>query len=82
MRDNAASTDVLFTGRARAAASMSAAENMRSYAQIARAYADNTRARATVMDSLYTGLTETPQQPVDTLLAEQASAACQPRTLR
>jgi hypothetical protein len=55
---------------------------MRSYAQIARADTDNTRARATVLDSLYTGLTETQRQAVNTLFAEQASAACQPRTLR
>src|SRR6516165_10914816 len=30
--------------------------------------------------SLYTGLTETQRQAVDTLFAEQALAACQPRT--
>ena len=42
MRNNAASTDALFTQRANAVASMSAVDNMHSYAQIARAYADNT----------------------------------------
>ena len=30
--------------------------------------------------SPYTGLTETQRQAVDTLFAEQALAACQPRT--
>jgi len=37
---------------------------------------------ATVLDSLYTGLTETQRQAVDTLFAEQALAACHPRTPR
>ena len=55
---------------------------MRAYAQIARAYTDNTRARATVLDSLYTGLTETQRQAVDKLFAQRASDACEPRTLR
>src|SRR5262244_3656392 len=40
MRDNAAATDALFAQRAGAVATMNAPENMRSYAQIARAYAD------------------------------------------
>ena len=55
---------------------------MRAYAQIARAYTDNTRARATVLDSLYTGLTETQRQAVDKLFAQRASASGKPRTLR
>src|SRR5580693_9148094 len=53
MRDNAASTDALFAQRANAVASMSAVDNMHSYAQIARAYADNTERLATAFDSLY-----------------------------
>jgi hypothetical protein len=51
MRDNAASTDALFAQRANAVASMSAVDNMHSYAQIARAYADNTERLATAFDS-------------------------------
>ena len=82
MRENAASTDVLFTGRTRAVASMSGAERYARFAQITRAYTDNTRARATVLGSLYTGLTETQRQIVDKLFAERASAACEPRMLR
>src|SRR5260370_14739507 len=42
MRDNAASPDALFPQRANPVASMRAVDNMHSYAQIARAYADNT----------------------------------------
>jgi len=53
---------------------------MRPYAQIVRVYSDNTRARATVLDSLYKGLTETQRQAVDKLFAERASAACELRT--
>jgi hypothetical protein len=59
MRDNAASTDALFTQRAHAVTSMSAVDNMHSYAQIARAYADNTERLATAFDSLYASLTDT-----------------------
>ena len=82
MRDNAASTDALFAQRANAVASMSAVDNMHSYAQIARAYADNTERLATAFDSLYASLTDTQRQAADTLFREQASAATQPRTRR
>ena len=52
MRDNAAATDALFARRAGALATMSAVENMHSYAEIARAYADNTERLATAFDTL------------------------------
>jgi len=82
MRDNAASTDALFTQRAGAVAAMSATDNMHSYAQIARAYADNTERLATAFDSLYASLSETQRQAADTLFRQQATAAAQPRTRR
>ena len=82
MRDNAASTDALFSQRAHAVTSMSAVDNMHSYAQIARAYADNTERLATAFDSLYASLTDTQRQAADTLFREQASAAAQSRTRR
>ena len=82
MRNNAASTDALFTQRANAVASMGAVDNMHSYAQIARAYADNTERLATAFDSLYASLTDTQKQAADTLFREQASAAARPRTRR
>ena len=82
MRDNAASTDALFTQRANAVASMTAVDNMHSYAQIARAYADNTERLATAFDSLYASLTDTQKQAADTLFRQQAMAATQPRTRR
>jgi hypothetical protein len=82
MRDNAASTDALFTQRAGSVSSMSAVDNMHSYAQIARAYADNTERLATAFDSLYASLSDTQKQAADTVFRQQTSAAMQPRTRR
>ena len=82
MRDNAAATDALFTQRAGAVATMSAPDNMHSYAQIARSYADNTERLATAFDSLYASLSDTQRQAADTLFRQQATAAAQPRARR
>ena len=82
MRDNAAATDALFTQRAGAVATMNAPDNMHSYAQIARAYADNTERLATAFDSLYVSLSETQKQAADTMFRQQATAAAQPRARR
>ncbi len=82
MRDNAAATDTLFTQRAGAVATMNAPDNMHSYAQIARAYADNTDRLATAFDSLYASLSDTQKQAADTLFRQQAAAAAQPRARR
>jgi len=82
MRDNAAATDALFTQRAGAVATMNAADNMHSYAQIARAYADNTERLATAFDSLYASLSDTQKEAADTLFRQQATAAAPPRARR
>ena len=82
MRENAAATDALFTQRAGAVATMNAPDNMHSYAQIARAYADNTERLATAFDSLYASLSETQKQAADTLFRQQATAAAQPKARR
>jgi hypothetical protein len=82
MRDNAASTDALFTRRAGAVAKMSAVENMHSYAEIARAYADNTERLATAFDSLYASLSPTQKAAADTLFRQQAVAAAKPQSHR
>ena len=82
MRDNAAATDALFTQRAGAVATMNAPDNMHSYAQIARAYADNTERLATAFDSLYASLSDTQKQAADTLFRQQATAAAQPKARR
>ncbi len=67
MRDNAAATDALFARRAGAVAMMSAVENMHSYAEIARAYADNTERLATAFDRLNASLSDTQKQAADAL---------------
>jgi periplasmic protein CpxP/Spy len=82
MRDNAASTDALFAQRAGTVTTMSAIDNMHSYAQIARAYADNTEHLAAAFDSLYASLTDTQKQAADTLFRQQAAAAAQPHGRR
>src|SRR5262249_24617776 len=75
MRDNAAATDALFTQRAGAVATMNAPDNMHSYAEIARAYADNTERLATAFESLYASLSDTQKQAADTLFRQHATAA-------
>jgi hypothetical protein len=75
MRDNAAATDALFSERAATVASMSAVENMHSYAKVTRAYADNTERLATAFDSLYASLSETQRRAADTLFREPPAAA-------
>ncbi len=82
MRDNAASTDALFARRAGAVAEMNAVDNMHSYAQIARTYADNTERLATAFDSLYASLSDTQKHAADTLFRQQATAASRSRTPR
>ena len=82
MRDNAAATDALFTQRAGAVATMNAPDNMHSYAQIARAYADNTERLATAFDSLYASLSDTQKEAADTLFRQQTTATAQHRTRR
>ncbi len=81
MRDNAASTDALFARRAGDVSEMNAVDNMHSYAQIARAYADNTEHLATAFDSLYASLSEVQKRAADTLFRQQAITAAkrQPR---
>jgi protein CpxP len=74
MRDNAASTEQLFQQRAGAAATMTAVDNMHSYATLARAYADDTAKLSTAFDSLYASLTPTQKQAADTLFRQQATA--------
>ncbi len=78
MRDNAASTDQLFQRRATSVASMSAVDNMRSYAEIARDYANATERLSTAFDSLYASLSEPQKQAADSLFRQQAAAAAQP----
>ena len=82
MRDNAATTDALFARRAGAVSEMNAVDNMHSYAQIARAYADNTERLAAAFDSLYASLSDVQKRAADTLFRQQAIAAAKPQHRR
>lgn len=77
MRDNATSTNRLFQERAKTAASMSALENMKSYATIARAYADNTENLATAFEALY-GKLDPGQKKIADELFQQPPAPAAP----
>jgi len=74
MRDTAASTDQLFSQRAADTAKMTAPQNMRSYAVIARAYADSTGKLADAFDTLYAKLSEAQKQTADTLFRPPLSS--------
>ena len=73
MREDAASTEQLFQQRASGAATMTAVDNMHSYASLARAYADDTGKLSTAFDSLYASLSPTQKQAADTLFRQQAT---------
>lgn len=77
MRDNAAATDVLFRDRAAGAARMNAADNMRSYAAVARSYADNTQKLSDAFQTLYGTLDAAQKQTADTLFRQQAQTQAQ-----
>ena len=80
MRQNASSTDALFRQRAQSVTNMSALDNMKSYAQIARAYADSTQALAEAFEPLYVALNDQQKHTIDTLFHSEAAknAATQP----
>jgi protein CpxP len=79
MRDNATSTDQLFRQRADNAASMSAVDNMKSYATIARSYADNTEKLSTAFASLYAKLSPDQQKTADQLFRQPPPPTSRPR---
>ena len=75
MRDNATSTEQLFQQRAGSAATMTAVDNMHSYATLARAYADDTGKLSNAFDTLYAALSPEQKQAADTLFRQQTTAA-------
>jgi LTXXQ motif family protein len=77
MRDSAAATEALFERRARAASTMSAVDNMRSYAEIARAYAETMERLANDFASLYASLSDLQRRAADTMFRKQSVAATQ-----
>ena len=80
MRQNATSTDALFRQRAQSVTNMSALDNMKSYAQIARAYADSTQALAEAFEPLYIALNDQQKRTIDSLFHSEAArnAGAQP----
>jgi protein CpxP len=80
MRKNASSTDALFRQRAQSVTNMSALDNMKSYAQIARAYADSTQSLAEAFEPLYLALNDQQKHTIDALFHSEAAknAATQP----
>ncbi len=72
MRDNAAATDALFRNRAASAATMNAVDNMKSYAAVARSYADNTQKLSDAFGTLYAALSDQQKQVADRLFRQQA----------
>ncbi len=73
MRNNATGTDALFRERASTATTMSALDNMKSYAHIARVYADNTETLANAFAALYGVLSDQQKQTIDGLFREDAA---------
>lgn len=74
MRDNATATDGLFAQRASGAPTMTAVENMHSYAQVAQAYAENTQKLAAAFDTLYGQLSDSQKHTADVIFRQQATA--------
>ena len=73
MRDNATSTDELFRQRANSVKSMTALDNMKSYARVVRAYADDTDRLEAAFETLYNALSDQQKQTLDTLFRRQAT---------
>lgn len=73
MREDALSTDVLLAQRAAAVASMSAVDNMNSYARVVRTYADNTERLANAFYRLYVSLSPAQRRAADTLVRRTAA---------
>lgn len=71
MRDNATDTDELFRNRAASAGTMNAVDNMRSYATVARAYADNTQKLSDAFETLYGSLSDQQKQTADAMFRSQ-----------
>ena len=78
MRNNATSTDELFRQRANSVASMNALDNMKSYARVVRAYADDTDRLEAAFETLYNALSEQQKQTLDTLFRRQATQSAAP----
>ena len=82
MRENAQSTDGLVRQRAATVQSMTALDNINSYAEIARAYADSTAKLATAFNALYVALAAEQRQIADGVFRQQAGQQAAPAPRR
>jgi LTXXQ motif family protein len=73
MRDAAHAADDLFQQRATTATTMTAQENMHSYAQVTRAYADTMAGLSKAFDTLYAILSEPQRQSIDVVFRQQTT---------
>jgi hypothetical protein len=75
MRDNASVTERLAQQRASSITSMSAVDNMRSYARISHEYANDADRLTAAFEGLYAVLSPAQKQAADTLFRQQPAAA-------
>lgn len=73
MRDNAQSIDEAFQHRVQALPSLTAAENLQSYAQVAAEHAQETQKLVPVFQALYDVLTENQKHRADQVFREDAT---------
>jgi len=67
MRDNATATDQAYKDRSTSLATMSAVDNMKSFAQIEQVRAQGVQNLATAFETLYSGLSDDQKKAADTL---------------
>jgi periplasmic protein CpxP/Spy len=70
VRDNAARMEPLFAARRKDVATMTAVDNMRSYAVLAQAHADNMAKLATAFQSLYDNFPDQQKKLADSVFRE------------
>ncbi|HUC11643.1 MAG TPA: Spy/CpxP family protein refolding chaperone [Stellaceae bacterium] len=75
IREAALSADALSQQRAGAIATMTAADNLRDNARIARAFADNAERLANAFDRLYASLSPAQRRAADAIFRQQARSA-------
>ncbi len=77
MRDNAKSMNDTLTQRGTTYASMNAAENMQSYAQVAEVHAQDTQKLAAAFQNLYSSMSDDQKKNADTVFRARSERAVQ-----
>jgi hypothetical protein len=73
MRDNAREMDKVFQARAQSMMSMTAEENMKSYADIASRHAQNVQRLVPAFDALYATMSDSQKKTADQVFREEAN---------